>query len=403
MASRHEVRILVADQEFFNATQWSIESDIMQSADAFSITVANPYGGSSSKVATHDAVKVLVDETVQMTGWIDDLNLRGGADSGASIEIVGRDRFGQLVDVSATPKSYANKDLSQIAKELSDPFVTTWHVDNEANRLALVRAKRKHRTAKKQKEAYDRYARDTELLRLALEPVAATRAADKKRLTKAKANLARIKAVLFPRIKVSPGESPMEVIERAADKTGMMVWCAADGAGIIARPNYDQAPLYQLQLHPSTMQTATANNVKSWDHQLSGRELFATYRLSGTSANTANANAAQSHHDIDDTDSNVALARHKLIVGSGQNKAQSKNQLVKDKQLRQFNATVLNYTVQGHGQGGLLWEVDTLVSVDDRVNGIQGDYYLTRRRFVGSKQGGQETELTLHQKGILLP
>ena len=401
MAARSDVRILVNDQEFWDAVEWSIESDMLQDADAFSVTVANPQGATRARLNVHDQVRVLVDETVQMTGWIDDLNLTGDARSGATIEVVGRDKFGQLVDNSALPHSWTGKDLLQIAKDISTPWVTDWFVDNEENRRKLLQAQRNVRTVKAGAEKWARYMADASaLFRAGLE---STTDVERKRLAAAQANLARIKAIVFPRVKAAPGESIMEVLERASRKVGMMIWQAADGTGIIARPNYAQAPLYRLQLHPSTLDTASANNVKSWSHALTGRDTYYEYRLSCTSANTSNAYAANSHHEIVQYDDTVALERRKITGGSGQNRAQAKIEFERDIQQRRFESVVLNYVVQGHAQDGRLWQVDTLVAVDDRINNISGDWYLTKRRFVGSRGGGQTTELTLHQKGVLLP
>jgi prophage tail gpP-like protein len=155
-------------------------------------------------------------------------------------------------------------------------------------------------------------------------------------------------------------------------------------------------------LHPSTVDTAKANNVKSWEIARSGREVYASYSFNGTSANTPNAYGANSHHDLSATGT-AGLDRRKIVCGAGQNRAQARAELERDIQERAFGAEVLNYTVQGHAQDGRLWQIDSLVAVDDQINGVQGSYYLTLRRFVGSRSGGQVTELTLHPKGVLLP
>jgi prophage tail gpP-like protein len=218
-----------------------------------------------------------------------------------------------------------------------------------------------------------------------------------------KSNLTKLRAVVFPRIKVQRGETRMAVIQRAAEKCGLMVWQAADGSGVIARPNYTQPTNYRIGLHPSTSPRSLESNVISWEHQLTGRETFATYRLSGTSANTANAYGAASHHDLDESDTAVTLARHLIVASTGANKAQAKAQLERDVQRRRFEAVALRYVVAGHQQNGLLWQVDSMVAVDDTINNIVGDYYLTKRRFECSKDRGQTTELTLHPAKELLP
>lgn len=418
----NDVRIVVAGRELSNWQSYTIESALFTDADAFTFTVANPNGELSKVFSKFDSVQVLVDGTVQMTGFIDDINLRTDPDSGSTLELIGRDKFGQLIDVSADAQTFTKLDLGQIAIKLSQPFVEEWIFDNELNRAKLQRAKRK--TAQfapptAQDKADARRKRIMEVLlpkgataaqrKAALEKLHASNraaaAADASKvvsLKKAKATLAKIRAEIFPRVKVEPGDSPLELIKRHADRADLMVWMAADGKGVIARPNYDQAPSYSLYHYPLTNPDRILNNVLSANIAISGREQFATYTIAGHSANTSVTFGPGSTHELSSTDSAIPLQRTKIINGRGQNKQQTKKELLRDIQQRQFEALQLSYTVPGHSQNEILWQADTIVDVDDQVNGQQGNFYLVTRRFVGDEEG-QRTELELRPKGVFLP
>jgi len=414
---RSEVVIQVAGLDLL-ASGYSIESSLLSPADAFSVEVPNPGGKLAGKIAIYDECRVLVDDTVQMTGWIDDINDRPGV-----LELVGRDRFGQIVDCCAEPQTLAGLDLQQIAEKLAAPFVTEWRFDNEENRAKLQTARRKYRYLKGQADQYDAFVSGSS----ALSQLSFPRKLDDTRLKAAAANLAKIKAIVFPRIKVQPGEKIAEVIQRAAAKTELHVWQAADGAGVIARPNYAQAPQYSVWLYPPDHADKRRNNVKAFAHTRSGRELFGEYRIAGTAANTPTTSGEGSRHEVTRTSSwwtdetlrakratqkvaseppevGTCAASRKLIVarGSGQNRQQAQRELDRDIAERQFNAHVLTYTIEGHAQDGRLWQVDTLVSVDDQVTGHSGNWYVVRRRFEGSLGGGQQTELELRQPGLWL-
>lgn len=418
----HDARIVVDGRELDNWVEYSIESDLLTPADAFNFKIANPQGEFSSVVNRFDEVVVMIDGTVQMTGFVDDINKATDADSGTTLEVVGRDRFGQLADVSADPKTLTGLDLGQIAVKLGQPFVERWIFHNEDNRRRLLVARKRVAAvapSSAQKKKDDRRARIAlQLLPAGATPAARAAALERlnasnraavtaeqarsKALTKAKANLAKVKREVFPRIKVEPGDSPLEIITKAAERAELMVWMTADGQGVIARPTYDQAAVFTLWHYPLASADRQFNNVRSISWQLSGAEQFSNYRISGHSANNRNTSGTGSRQESSLTDSATTLARKKIIRGSGKSRRQAKIQLEREIQRRNFKSLVCTVEVPGHGQDDLLWQIDTLCAITDEVNGHSGQFYLTKRRFVGDEQG-QRTELTFHQPRILLP
>jgi len=423
-----DVRVDVAGEQLTDWVEYSIESNILQSSDPFSFRVGNPRGRWSSAFTFGDEVKVFVDGSLQMTGYIDEITTSNDPTSGPTLELIGRDRFGQLVDCSATPATYRNKRFDDVCTALGSPFVTHWIYDNELNRIRSQQAKRRLSRLRrksqfeKNRAAYTREAfrdlstsPDTSEQRTALEAInqldrkaLEESQSTEKQIKKAQANLARIRAENFPRVKVEPGETPMDVIVRHSKKLGLMVWQSAQGEGVIARPEYDQRPSNYLWHYPGDSPSANKNNVISGSLRIDGRERCRTYRLLGYSANTANTSGTGSRHDLTLTDSDVSLEARQMIVNraSGESRQQAAAELEREMQRRKFDSLVAEYRVRGHHQlvdgNTNLWTIDTICSVDDPVLGISEQMYVVRRRFVGGMQG-QHTEIELRSKGVLLP
>ena len=66
-----------------------------------------------------------------------------------------------------------------------------------------------------------------------------------------------------------------------------------------------------------------------------------------------------------------------------------------------FDSLVAEYTVVGHTQNGLFWVPDSVVDVDDEVNGLKGKYYLSAVKYNRTRGEGTTSVLTLHELGYL--
>jgi prophage tail gpP-like protein len=403
-----DVRIRVGSEELTDWTQYEIESNLLQDADAFTITLANPGGKLKDKVRMYDAVQVVVDGVVQMTGYIDEIH--GHGESGSpELSITGRDRFGQLVDTMPAPQQITGKDLRQIAIQLSAPFVTTWIHDNADNRRKLLQTKRKLSRLKR----YQKFLK-TQEMRISVDSTGQTFyrigpdkvkiATTKKRIDKSTAYLAKIKKDLFPRTKIEAGETVMEILSRLAIKSGFLIWQAADGSGVIARPDYLQDAMYDIRLYSRDDADYQRNNVLEYDVRRDGRDRFRSYRAMGYSPNTKNTSGKGSRHDASLTDDEVSLSSRSFTMArdNSTKRKQVSEQLQRERDRRQFESEIATYTVMGHQQNGVLWQIDSRCAVDDRINNITGKLYVVRRKFVGDDEG-QRTEIELRRSGVYLP
>lgn len=103
----------------------SIQRGLEQIAGQFELGVTErwPGTGVSRPISPGQSCRVLVDGNPVITGYVDDVRPSFSADD-RTIEVVGRDRTGDLVDCSAVYKSgsWSNSTLARIAADLCKPF-----------------------------------------------------------------------------------------------------------------------------------------------------------------------------------------------------------------------------------------------------------------------------------------
>ncbi len=345
-----EVRVVAGSLELTTWQSYQIELDLRRPANAFSLVAPNTDAEQVGNLARGQSVQVYVDDEIQMTGYIDDLSWQADA-SGARVEISGRDVFGQLMDCSAPLKSYKNTTLLRVALDLASTWVPSW----TASGVTLS---------------------------------------------------------TIPRVKIEPGESVMDVLVRLAQVDGALVWGTPDGAGMIGRPTYTGPALYQLFRYAGSDPNRQKNNIISGGLTQSNAERYTSLTLYGTSGNTKSNYGVSSAYSYTSRNSDVVPTRS-LIVTDGDVKsrqvAQDKADLDQDR--REFDSEAWEYQVRGHygelaDEAGnvsqTMWDIDTLVGVEDTYTGTSEDLYVIRRRFSGSAQG-RYTDLELRRRGIWLP
>ena len=63
---------------------------------------------------------------------------------------------------------------------------------------------------------------------------------------------------------------------------------------------------------------------------------------------------------------------------------------------------VYTATVRGFSFNGLVWAVNTMARIEDDVEGVDGDWLVTRVEFSQNRQTGPVTNLRLVPKGALV-
>ena len=321
------------------------------------------------------------------------------------------DQTSQLVDCHADPQTINGKSILQIAQLLAGPYgVENWIVDNEANRSALIKAKRELASFKKHRDilanALTTAAVATGANAIAILEDAYSESSDssvRKRIDSMRRSITEIKSRVFPKIKIEPGQTVYAILEELASKLDLLVWCAADGTGIIAKPNYNQEAIYNIAHHPRKDQKSRSNNIKSGSVTWSGSDRFSTYRVLATNGNTKLNYEKNSRYDVTMIDPDVGIDR-KIILTADSSESRGETDVIASREYskRAFDSIIATYTMPGHGNNGKLWQIDTLCRVDDSFNGLADQMYVTSRRFSGDVSSGQVTEVTLKPYGVFL-
>lgn len=341
-SSPTDVRLIVGGIELYKWQSFAIESDILTPADAFNFRAPNRNGELAGIINPGDRVEVSVDSEVQMVGYVDEVGYDCDANESA-VDITGRDLFQFLVDCSAPAISLHSLTLQTLAEKLTSEWIDEWQVTSN---VALPSIKK---------------------------------------------------------MKIEPGDNPLEVIQRFAQQAQMTVWLSADGKGIIGKPNYTQAPSYYLYRYPGSNDNRKMNNIIRGRVTNTWKDQFSTVTVGGSVANSDKVfGSGSSKFKARAIDSTIKINKPKNISsGNVANTKQAKILADEEVQKGRFESQILEYTVKGFYNNNALWQIDKACAIEDTVAGVSGVYYVTRRRFYNDGEG-DFTDVSLRKSGVWL-
>jgi prophage tail gpP-like protein len=328
-------------------SSWSIESDLVTPSDAFRVEAPNVAGKLAGKFHEGQDIEVLIDGEKQLVGIIDDVIYRT-TNEGARIELVGRDSFCDLVDCSATPKTYTSTDLLALAKALSPSWLTGW-----VKTSGVTLGKRT--------------------------------------------------------VKIDPGDSKMDVLQREAKKDVVILWLTHDGIPTIGKPDYTTSPVHRLRLWLPSSGMTSQNNIESCEVTRSMRDRFSKITVYGHGSNSSAVYGKQARHKQSATDADLDITRE-LILSDGDAKtiALAKIRAQREVADRTFGAFTVEATVRGHygtdpdsGDSNGLYQIDQQVDFIDEASDTRGRLWISKRRFEGD-ENGQVTNLSLRVPKVWL-
>lgn len=206
----HRVTVTIGGKQIDNWLDYEVISSMVEPADGFRLT--RPFDLDAWKLCrTDEEVKVAIDGTVILHGYIDDRSRRAAA---GTMQISGRDKSGRLVQESIpTTGGWDGLKLDEAVRRLAAPWYTSITDSDARNRL--VRRGKGHRAS----------------------------AASEPAVFEVKGKLDEEHAG-----RVDPGETRWNVIEQLVSSVGLLVWSSADGRElIIGKPNYKQDVQYLLR------------------------------------------------------------------------------------------------------------------------------------------------------------
>ncbi len=200
---RHEVAVVVDQQQVGGWTEYDISQSMIEPADAF--TMRRPFDSRSWNTLRRDArVRVLIDGTQILDGFIDKRTKRS---ADGTLEIGGRDRSGRLVQESAPRINYQGLELTEAIKRLAEPWFTKVTLSDARNRKL-------------------RMGKNNGRVPSFNEPIIVKRSSSGAG-------------------RVQPGTMRWAVIEELVSQAGLICWSSADGKELfVGQPNNNQRPTF---------------------------------------------------------------------------------------------------------------------------------------------------------------
>lgn len=406
---KEEIQLLLPDAPngaltVSNFLEYEFDSEFLTPSDAFSFSIGDEKLSDDVKAALLPGVRVqlILNGTVQSTGFIDEVSVHASHSSGRIWSIRGRDALAQAVDAYADP-THQLKDgqtLADVLMTLFSPFgwdrEEDFIISNEANRNYRTAAVRGHTQQSEAKGFGKRALKDWKV----------------------------------HQTRPYPQEGVFEFAHRLTDRFGLWIWTTADGSQLVVDiPDFKQEPRYAIirntggstnvldgSLTFNVGQQPTAIIADSYSRNGEfGPGRFKTVFVNGAvqvdPANDAGDPPWQKYVDAGamllplqsfKTANVMTVERHRvLFIVDNESTTQDMLNGFARKKLALIQQKSLNaeYTVPGHGQetpdGYVIWDVDTTVFVEDDAADFSEVLYVLGRTFVKSRSSGTTTKLKL--------
>ncbi len=423
----HEVSVIINRKKIPGWKRYTIQSDILQPADAFDMTLK--FSREAWDICRTDAqVVVFIDEVRILTGFIGVREKTSGP-GGTELNISGRDQTGRLVDESAPLFRYGGLGIKELAKKIvgigtSASLFTKVTLVNTRNRNLLRKT-----TARQAKVVQEPLKPGTDIYRTPSGARITFFGDPITRIATGDVSLTRVivrKPIITPGIfrgqsikkKVTPGQSRWAVLEEFLKEARLLAWSTGDGRELfIGLPNYEQQPQYGF--YEASIDSASRSRTNcSIRVKEDVEELYSVYTAVGSSrgssssygSNVTKLRASIYDNPLNETDGTGARFLHRkalLITDDGiKTKRDAVERVEREQQEREINFSEITVTAPGHsqlysGETSAIFAVDTLAKVWDEDTRTKGEFYVTRVTYSRSIDK-TESELTLVPKGTLL-
>ena len=413
--------------------EYSVDSDLFSPADGFSFGVSLPSDSRFStprsraelreKLKPGRSVKLYVGDDselgpetrfLQMTGFIDDADVTATRDGGTVVKVQGRDVAGYLVDASvdlriAVTPEMKLLDLIRVAVEpwdidvLADSFAASETLRGNSRQRAGSRQRRGARAAGIRADRYSLSAQaEADRTGRPIEEVVGTApdtdpAAAQARLATRSAYANGLSPSDIARLKVSDarpqvGETVWAFIDRHCKRLGVMIWFAPEGRLIVSSPHYTQDPSFSA-VRRYRSDASQPNNVLDGSVRQSIGERVSKVTVYGR-GNPRTGSRTIPHGVAVDESWPSPFPKEMVIQDTAiKTDAEATRRAVRELNQRKQQSFMLEYELQGHGQGPVIYSIDTVMTVVDDAADVRGNFYVTRRTFQRSRTDGTKTSI----------
>lgn len=340
MPTPFKAALLLDGKEHADWTSYSIDSDLMIPADAWSFSLGPVMGDLPAALTEGREVKVKMADQVVMTGRIDAITIDVDR-NGRSLTINGRDGAAALVDCSTRLFTKKQATLPEIVAAIVRPFgIVKVRIDAD-------------NTGTREK------------------------------------------------INVEPGEAAWDTLQHAAEANGLWPWFTPDGTLVVGRPDYTQSPVATLVLKIDGRENNLVSLSETRDISQRFSEVTVLGQSHGTAtedgANRRVGGASDtgvkwfrpttiSDHEAD----SVAVANARA------------EKFISDARLRGYSlvATLNGHAVDASAAKPVLWVPGQRVHLVSEPHGIDSIFFIMARRFTGGRGQPSRTVLTLKEDGV---
>ncbi len=369
--------------DYFPCKEWSIADDILNMSDTAAVTIPNVDGENSGQFFPGQRVEIELSSAdvrngtwiKQFTGVVTEVQHGSDMSGGTVISLTMMDVGWYLTSCAARPLvNIKNKTFKQLLELLIDP---SWGIGEIRASNDLNRRLRHGRQVIVQ-------------------------------------NFKITLGAILPFIQVEPGQKPFDIIQTYAQREGVLVNAAVDGALVFFRPDYEQQALYRVEYYGSDDSSRERNTVSgkpSFRQTIDG--LYSTVEcwstvvldLAATGANDAeNPNAAFRHTTYTPSTSPIGFTRREVLSDpEAINDKLRRNRAIWKWQMGLFQSWQYDVDFDRHTQDGAFFVSDTMVTCADFVNKVQGVNYVQSVRKSQTLREGSKTTMVIRRPGLLNP
>lgn len=313
-----------------------------------------------------DGFVVLVNDQPQCSGFIDSVGISYQGHSGTTVTIQGSDGLSRLVRGNVDPRMQVSEKMTAadlVEKVVKEQFGYGYTIfgDYDSGRSLCVGKPIKSKTTKRRKKLTDK----------------------------------------VENIRPHDNEGAFAYLMRIMHRVGLHMWFQPDGKGVVlSGPEYEQSPSYALN---NFLDGSILNNIESADCTVNVSGVPSHVWVRGKDGRPGPKSKMIGFYDNSaNTSGNFVPFYAKDDESSTKEHCDSVAAYIVGKAMKDFltySCTTRGFTNQ---QTGAIYNVDTVVELNDERAGISGDMWVESRTFRKDRSGGTVTSLKLLPANALI-
>lgn len=204
-------------------------------------------------------------------------------------------------------------------------------------------------------------------------------------------------------IQAEAGEAVFDIQARFAQRFNLLVNVSVDGYIQTWNPDYTQAPLYSIEVKESGTNVLDGELAESIESMWTDIECVGESLNQPQDMNDPLAANATHRRGAYYAPSGLLPFRHRLTFADSERVTREAARKQAEWKYRRglWDALFAQYVVEGHHQGGVWWESDTMAMVSDEILGIAGPFYVASVQCESTSRDGDRTTIVVRKPDLL--